>query len=174
MNVNHIHFSWKPLLRELNTDTFLYFKNEVLPKEKYYPESSEVFRVFSMPVSQIKIVVIGPWKGSDSEKIQTKDIFWLPFSFTQGAELDHTPYWENFIKKIVFFIAKSKPAIWVLPTIKSQSFTANLPVKSIFNVISYNDKTINEIPINVDYNYIFKGKFINIDHINVVLKKLKN
>ena len=144
MNFNHIHYSWKPLLREFNTDAFLYFKNEVLPKEKYYPEADKVFRVFSM----------------------------LPVSLTQGVDVDHTEYWEPFIKKVVYFISKSNPTIWIMPTTEAQRFTANLPVKSIFNVLRYDDSLINQIPINVDYNYVFKGIYVNTEHINILLKRL--
>ena len=170
MNQKHIHNSWEPVLRELNTDAFLYFKNEVLPKEKYYPEADKVFRVFSTPVYDIKVVVVGPWKHPNI-RTDNYGVFWLPLSLTQGAENDHNEYWEPFIKKVIFFIAKSNPCIWVMPTTKSQSFTANLPVKSIFNVIRYDDETINQIPLSVDYNYVFKGIFINLKHINILLKK---
>lgn len=172
MNFNLIHFSWKPILSEFNTDAFLYFKNEILPKEKYYPESNEVFRIFSIPVTDIKIVIVGNWKQASINELHTKDIFWLPISLTQGVDIDHTEYWEPFIKKVVYFIAKSNPTLWLLPTIKAQRFTANLPVKSIFNVLKYDDETIHQIPLNVDYNYVFKGKFINTNHINILLNKL--
>jgi hypothetical protein len=72
----------------------------------------------------------------------------------------------------VYFIAKSNPTLWLLPTIEAQKFTANLPVKSIFNVLRYDDSTIHQIPINVDYNYVFKGKFVNTEHVNILLGKL--
>lgn len=170
MNFNHIHYSWKPILSEFNTDAFLYFKNEVLPKEKYYPEADKVFRVFSMPVSEIKIVVIGPWSIPKPKELQ--GIFYLPWSLTQGADTEHDLYWEPFIKRVIYFIARSNPAIWVLPTFKAQRFTANLPAKSIFNVLKYDDQTIHQIPINVDYNYVFKGTYINEQHINILLGKL--
>jgi uracil-DNA glycosylase len=172
MNLNNIHYSWKPILNELNTDAFLYFKNEVLPKEKYYPEADKVFRVFSMPVSDIKIVVLGQWKHPHSRPKQLQGIFWLPVSLTQGAETEHKEYWEPFIKKVVYFIARSNPTLWLLPTTEAQKFAANLPVKSIFNVLRYDDSTIHQIPINVDYNYVFKGIYVNTEHVNILLGKL--
>ena len=172
MNFNHIHYSWKPVLSEFNTDAFLYFKNEILPREKYYPETDKVFRVFSMPVSDIKVVVLGQWKHPNIRPLELQGIFWLPISLTQGAETDHTEYWEPFIKKVVYFIAKSNPTLWILPTIEAQRFAANLPVKTIFNVLGYDDQTMHQIPLNVDYNYVFKGKFVNTQHINILLGKL--
>lgn len=172
MNLKNIHCSWKPILSELNTDAFLYFKNEILPKEKYYPEADKVFRVFSMPVSEIKMVVIGSWKHPNIRKLEEQGLFWLKTSLTTGVDVDHTEYWEPFIKKVVYFISKSNPTLWLLPTIEAQRFAANLPVRTIFNVLKYDDQTIHQIPINVDYNYVFKGIYINEQHINILLEKL--
>jgi len=172
MNLKQIHYSWKPILYELNTDAFLYFKNEVLPREKYYPEADKVFRVFSMPVSAIKIVVIGSWKHPNIRELEKQGLFWLPTSLTSGVDVNHTEYWEPFIKKVIYFISKSNATLWILPTLEAQRFAANLPVKTIFNVLNYDDKTIHQIPINVDYNYVFKGKFINTEHINILLERL--
>lgn len=172
MNLKQIHYSWKPILYELNTDAFLYFKNEVLPREKYYPEADKVFRVFSMPVSAIKIVVIGSWKHPNIRELEKQGLFWLPTSLTSGVDVNHTEYWEPFIKKVIYFISKSNATLWILPTLEAQRFAANLSVKTIFNVLNYDDKTIHQIPINVDYNYVFKGKFINTEHINILLERL--
>lgn len=170
MNFNSIHYSWKPLLSEFNTDAFLYFKNELLPKEKYYPEADEVFRVFSMPVSEIKVVLIA---REEASSIVQEGLFFLKMSLTYGASnTDHSEYWEPFIKKVIYFIARSNPCIWLMPTTKSQGYTANLPAKTIFNVMKYDDETIHQIPLNVDYNYVFKGTYINLNHINILLKKL--
>lgn len=169
MNFNDIHHSWRPLLSEFNTDAFLYFKNEVLPKEKYYPEAQEVFRVFSMPVSEIKVVLIA---REEASPIVQEGLFFLRMSLTYGANTDHSASWEPFIKRVIYFIARSNPCIWLMPTTKSQSYTANLPAKTIFNVMKYDDETIHQIPINVDYNYVFKGIYINPKHINILLKRL--
>jgi uracil DNA glycosylase len=168
MNFKHIHHSWSPLLSEFNTDAFLYFKNELLPKEKYYPEADEVFRVFSMPVSEIKVVLIA---REEASSIVQEGLFFLRMSLTYGANTDHNEYWAPFIKKVIYFIARSNPCIWLMPTTKSQSYTANLPAKTIFNVMKYDDETIHQIPISVDYNYVFKGIYINFKHINILLKK---
>lgn len=34
-------------------------KDSILPKCKYYPERSNIFRVFSMPINDIKVVILG-------------------------------------------------------------------------------------------------------------------
>lgn len=168
MNFKVIHHSWRPLLNEFNTDAFLYFKNEVLPKEKYYPEADEVFRVFSMPISEIKVVLLA---REEASPIVQEGLFFLRMSLTYGADTNHSEYWAPFIKRVIYFIARSNPCIWLLPTTKSQGYTANLPAKTIFNVMRYDDETIHQIPLNVDYNYVFKGIYINLKHINILLKK---
>jgi uracil-DNA glycosylase len=32
---------------------------EILPKEPYYPEAADIFRVFAMPLDKIKVVILG-------------------------------------------------------------------------------------------------------------------
>lgn len=55
-----IHPSWHPYLQELfNNQKMIMIKNHVLPKCKYYPESDKIFRVFSMPLNDIKVVILG-------------------------------------------------------------------------------------------------------------------
>jgi uracil DNA glycosylase len=172
MDMTIIHYSWKPLLKEFNTEEFLYFKNEVLPQEKYYPEASEVFRVFSMPLSEIKMVtLLNHVLISGKERGMEEGVFNLPLALTEGVSQDHSEYWEPFIKKVIYFIAKNHPCIWLLPTTKAQRFSANLPVKTIYNVLKYDDETIQHIPLNVNYNYVFKGININPLHINILLEK---
>jgi uracil DNA glycosylase len=171
MNFNIIHHSWKPLLSEFNTDAFLTFKNEILPKEKYYPEADKVFRVFSIPVSKIKVVILGSYKQANIRALEEQGVFILPFSLTFGVTIEHEKYWEPFIKKVIYFIARRNPCIWLLSTTKAQGFAANLPVKTIFNVLKYTDETIQHIPINVSYNYVFKGIYLIPAHINTLLEK---
>jgi uracil-DNA glycosylase len=172
MNKSIIHHSWTPILKELNTDEFLFFKYEILPKEKYYPEADKVFRVFSMPVSSIKVVLVGSAKLPNIREKEEQGLFWLPLSLTSGVTIDHAPYWESFLKTVLYFIARSNPCIWLFPSHEAQRFIANLPRKSIFNVQRYTDETIQLIPLNEDYNYIFRGIYVNnLEYVNVILKK---
>lgn len=170
--MTNIHYSWQPLLREFNTSEFLYFKNEVLPQEKYYPEASKVFRVFSIPLSEITVVILLNYiPNYFADNTVKKGVFNLPISLTEGISQDHSEYWEPFLKKVIYFIAKNHPCIWLMPTVKAQRFSANLPVKTIYNVLKYDDETIQHIPLNVNYNYVFKGVNINPSHINTLLEK---
>ena len=173
MNYSKVHHSWVPLGREFNTEAFLTFKNEILPREKYYPEADKVFRVFSMPLSEIKVVNVVNFTPVSDEiyELSKEGVFVLPIALTEGVSHDHSEYWLPFITKVIYYIAKNNPCIWLFPSIKAHRFAANLPVKTIFNVLGYTDETIQQIPINADYNYVFKGLYINPSHINTLLEK---
>lgn len=55
-----IHESWHEHLQFLFDDVKMQkIKDEVLPRAKFYPEAKDIFRVFSMPLDQIKVVILG-------------------------------------------------------------------------------------------------------------------
>ena len=55
-----IHESWHELLQPLFDDPKMaIIKNTLLPNCKFYPEAKNIFRVFEMPISDIKVVVLG-------------------------------------------------------------------------------------------------------------------
>lgn len=55
-----IHKSWHPLLEPLfQTTEIKHIKYYVLPKCNFYPTKENIFRVFSIPVEEIKIVILG-------------------------------------------------------------------------------------------------------------------
>lgn len=58
--IDKIHPSWKPILNILNEDEELKKLNkDILPNCKYYPEKQDIFNVFSMPLEDIKVVILG-------------------------------------------------------------------------------------------------------------------
>lgn len=57
--MNQIHHSWKPLFRYLSQEPLLSLNNEILNDCAYYPAKENIFRVFQMPLDQIKVVIIG-------------------------------------------------------------------------------------------------------------------
>ena len=92
----------------------------------------------------------------------------------------HKHYWEDFIKKVIYFIARVRPCIWLFWG-EQQRFTANLPVKSCFYVNGYDDTSIKTIPANEDYNYVLKTcnpyetNFLGCKHFsytNIILQKI--
>jgi uracil-DNA glycosylase len=56
-----IHASWHPYLQNLFNNDFplQLLKNKILPTCKFYPEPQNIFRVFSMPINDIKVVILG-------------------------------------------------------------------------------------------------------------------
>ena len=55
----NIHPDWDFIKGLLNTEPLLTLKNEILPNVKYYPAKENIFKVFEMPLSSIKVVVLG-------------------------------------------------------------------------------------------------------------------
>jgi uracil-DNA glycosylase len=117
------------------------------------------------------------------EHWQKQGVFLLNTSLTVETmvEESHIEYWEEFIKKVIYFIAIKRPCIWLFWGQELSRFTANLPVKSSFYVKNYNDITIKMIPANEDYNYVLESyypsekKFLGCKHFNytnIILQKL--
>lgn len=55
-----IHPSWHNYLQPLFDDSKMrLIKNSILVKCKFYPAPSQIFRVFSMPLDEIRVVILG-------------------------------------------------------------------------------------------------------------------
>lgn len=55
-----IHESWHKLLQPLFDDEKMkIIKHEILPSSPFYPLPENIFRVFSMPLQDIKVVILG-------------------------------------------------------------------------------------------------------------------
>lgn len=54
-----IHESWFPILGELNQDRLQKLNTEILTSCVFYPKKENIFRVFEMPVTDIKVVILG-------------------------------------------------------------------------------------------------------------------
>lgn len=55
-----IHESWHELLQPLFDDPKMeIIKTKLLPYCKFYPEAAHIFRVFEMPIDEVKVVVLG-------------------------------------------------------------------------------------------------------------------
>ena len=116
------------------------------------------------------------------EHWQEQGVFLLNTSLTVETMKpgSHKHYWEDFIKKVIYFIARVRPCIWLFWG-EQQRFTANLPVKSCFYVNGYDDTSIKTIPANEDYNYVLRAcnpyetNFLGCKHFNytnIILQKI--
>ena len=67
MSLDKIHESWNPIKGYLNQQPLLTLKEDILPECSFQPEKENIFRVFQMPVTDIKVVILGdgpyPTKG---------------------------------------------------------------------------------------------------------------
>ncbi len=63
--MNIFHHSWQPILPLLHQEPLLKLNTEILPNILYYPAKENIFRVFKMPLEDIKVVILGqdPYYG---------------------------------------------------------------------------------------------------------------
>jgi uracil-DNA glycosylase len=54
-----IHDSWKPILNKLYQEPISALNNNILPNISFQPKAENIFRVFKMPLKDIKIVLLG-------------------------------------------------------------------------------------------------------------------
>lgn len=60
MNIPKIvHESWHPYLQSLFDDLKMSMILDIVNKTKIYPEKKNVFKVFSMPIDEIRVVILG-------------------------------------------------------------------------------------------------------------------
>ena len=57
--LDRVHSSWKPLFHLLNQEPLLNLNREVLPNTRFYPPKEDIFKVFEMPLQDIKVVILG-------------------------------------------------------------------------------------------------------------------
>jgi len=53
------HESWHPIVNLLYQKDLKYLSEEILPNISYQPDKKNIFRIFSMPVKDIKVVILG-------------------------------------------------------------------------------------------------------------------
>lgn len=51
--------SWQPILGPLYREPLSKLNHEILPNIQYYPSKDNIFRVFQMPLKNIKVVILG-------------------------------------------------------------------------------------------------------------------
>lgn len=93
------------------------------------------------------------------EHWEDQGVFLLNTALTVEASKpgSHLKYWENFIKRVVFYITSNHQAVWLLWGKKAQSFTSVMDSKRIYNANPYKGDLIKDIPIHPDYNYLLSA-----------------
>lgn len=97
-----IHESWHEYLQPLFDDPKMQMIKDTIVKKPYYPSADLVFRVFRMPISEIKIVIIG-----QDPYPQTGQAIGLAFAVPENVGMPPT---LNVIKNEIY-TSKAKSAI---------------------------------------------------------------
>ena len=205
---DHFHESWEPIIPLLFQDTLRHLNQEVLPNIKYLPEKENIFKVFSMPVQDIKTVILGqdPYPnigvpigrafavseetkipvslriiekeihnstgtrvpGDDDDCVsgswrtldhwEKQGVFLLNCALTVQANKagSHLVHWEQFTNRVIEFISRTNPCVWMLWGRKSQEKRLYIHREPFF-VHGYNRDNIKDIPKNDSYNYILQA-----------------
>ena len=179
-----VHKDWIPILRTyLHQTPLSVLFNEILPNISYKPEKENIFNIFTMPLKDIKVVILQPepypfLKGKEEEftKLKEQGVFILNTSLTSeiGNMNAHYDYWEYMIKYIISRISLVKPCIWLFATPKNKVVFENYIRLNLFVVKNYDDITIKNIPISPDWNYIMNNGEKNLEYTNSILKQMNN
>ena len=178
-----VHEDWIPIIRTyLHQEPLSVLFNEILPNISYKPEKENIFNVFTMPLKDIKVVILQPepyplpfLKGKEEfAKLKEQGVFMLNTSLTSevGNMNAHYDYWEYMIKYIISHISLHNPCIWLFATPKNKVIFETYIRRKFFVVKNYDDITIEDIPINSDWNYIMDNGEKNLEYTNSILKQM--
>ena len=109
-----VHEDWIPIIRTyLHQEPLSILLNEILPNISYKPEKENIFNIFTMPLKDIKVVILHlepyPYytnKVRDFSEWEKQGVFILNTSLTSEVSNmeSHYEYWENFIKTVIKYI----------------------------------------------------------------------
>jgi len=130
-----------------------------------------------------------PWKSLGHWEKQGVFLLNSALTVETGKAGSHLKYWENFTNRVISFLIRQSPCIWILWGKRAQKYRRYINVKA-FDVFGYDEKTINEVPANPNWNYILqaphpaaeaysggKAGFFGCKHFlfaNTILKKTKS
>lgn len=179
-----VHEDWIPIIRTyLHQEPLSILLNEILPNISYKPEKENIFNIFTMPLKDIKVVILQPepypfLKGKEEEfaKLKEQGVFMLNTSLTSevGNMNAHYDYWEYMIKYIISHISLHNPCIWLFSSIRIKYDFEIYIRRKFFVVKNYDDITIENIPISPDWNYIMNNGEKNLEYTNSILKQMNN
>jgi len=96
----------------------------------------------------------GTWQTL--EHWEEQGVFLLNTALTveSGRAGSHLRYWDEFTKRVVYYISQQHPCIWLLWGRKAQDYATYMSAKSIIRVKGYTKQTIEQIPIDPLKNYV--------------------
>jgi uracil-DNA glycosylase len=208
--------SWIPLLHSLAYKEPLVSFINSLRDISYQPGYNNIFKVFEMPVKDIKVVILGhepsPRPGDAiglayattgegkipvvlgnihdeiSKQFITKDgyvtdpgslghsfvnladntwksldhwveqgVFLLNTTLTveTNRAASHIEHWNTFTDTVISFISAENPCVWMLWG--GSNKVCGSKIKNPFLVKGYDRETLEEIPVDPNYNYVIPG-----------------
>ena len=197
----NVHESWIPLLHSLAYDEPMVSFLDSLQEKSIQPPLALIFKVFEMPVQDIKVVILGqnpyPRPGTavgrafaipkenkkmpavlsfikketlNSKELCSADLNWQTLDHwtkqgifllntaltveTDGAS--HSDEWRHFTERVVAFISKEKPCVWMLWGRAKDKW---LFIDNSFVMDQYSRENIEHIPVDPEYNYVVTGEY---------------
>ncbi len=99
---------------------------------------------------------MGDW--GTLEKLQSQGVFLLNKALTvkTGSAGSHNKLWKKFTDTVISFISEENPCIWVFWG--DSLIRTKIKIKNPFIVEGYDRQTIEELPIDPEFNYILEGQ----------------
>ena len=168
MDLNKIHPSWFPILNKIHQEPLNTFLKETIYTRGIREDRENIFKVFSKPLCNIKMVIVTKpnlnFKEFDIIDDMTKEgfnksewnkegVFFLETSLTTSLEGDtDEEYWKDFIDIVIKYISQEHPCIWMF---WGTAYKLHNVKKDYILVNNYSRELLEEIPINKDWNYAF-------------------
>jgi len=175
-----IHQSWNPLLHQLYQPPLLDLIATGLQDISFRPRREEIFKSFSMPVEDVKVVVMKDepgyhheWEAPQYLKDQGVLLLYASLTTDVARPGNHASYWENWTQRVVSYLSHKNPCIWLMTEKNIQKFIPYININP-YHVKGYDKETINKIPANSDWNYIITDGKDSHDFMNKILIKTKN
>lgn len=115
------------------------------PKALHIIES-EIYQSDNGNINSSKQIDMNAWTDQGVLLLNTA------LTVESGKAGSHLKYWEQFTKNVISFISINQPCIWLLWGKRIQSFIPQIH-QNPYHVKGYDRNTIEEIPLNNDYNY---------------------
>ncbi len=125
------------------------------------------------------------WKTLEHWKDQGVFLLNTALTVETGKPGSHLKYWEEWTKRVISHISVNQPCIWLFWGSKAQKYIPYIKKNSLV-VSGYDKNTIENIPINDDYNYVLQSShpaaeayqnnagFFGCNHFYYVNSILKN
>lgn len=102
------------------------------------------------------IDTINQWKTLQHWEAQGVLLLNTALTVETGKPGSHLKYWEEWTKRVIRLISTNNPCIWLFWGRKAQNYIPYINGQ-IMRASGYTKETIDYIPINSDFNYIFEA-----------------